>query len=473
MKRRNFLKSASISGLGFLAGAAVMNSRAFGGQQPPNIVMFLIDDLGWKDLGCYGSELFETPNIDRLAEQGMTFTDAYSACTVCSPTRAAVLTGKYPGRLNLTDWIPGHERNDRKLQVPDWIRYLEKRHTTIPEALKPLGYESYHLGKWHLGEGKSRWPEAYGFDVNVAGYSAGQPPSYFYPYKRTPDGPGIPTLSGGEPGEYLTDRLTDEAMQLIGQRDQKPFFLYLPYYAVHIPLEAKQDLVNKYKLKISPGMKQDNPVYAAMMETLDRNVGRILDQLESRGLAENTIVIFASDNGGLVHKYATDNSPLRRGKGTAYEGGVRVPLIIRWPGVTPAGTVCDEPVISTDFFPTIMEATGQVDWQERWRGIDGKSMVPLLKDPDARLDRKAIYWHYPHYHPGGATPYSALRAGDWKLIEYYEESEGPELYNLKDDLRERKNLAGKRPEKLTELQQLLGDWRSDVVAQEPIPNPNK
>jgi arylsulfatase A-like enzyme len=449
---------------GVASGAGEEKGKAAG--RPPNVVLILVDDLGWTDLGFMGSDLYQTPNIDRLAARGLRFDNAYSACTVCSPTRAAVLTGKYPARLHVTDWIHGSKRPRARLKIPEWTEFLPDDETTLAEALRPAGYASACVGKWHLGDDPGQFPTRQGFDVNVAGFGAGSTPSHFSPYK-------IPTLKDGPPGEYLADRLSAEACRFIEANRERPFFLYLPYYAVHTPLQAKPELIEKYRQKIKPGLRHINATYAAMIESLDEGVGRVLNALDSQGVADRTIVLFTSDNGGLIQPtYATVNVPLRAGKGSTYEGGVRVPLVIHWPGVTSAGGVCHEPVLSIDFFPTLLEIAG-VPRREKDKDAagDGLSLVPLLRDPGARLDREAIYWHYPHYHPGGATPYGAVRARDWKLIEFYEDDR-VELYNLADDLGETRDLARTLPEKADALRRQLHAWRRSVGAQMPTPNPD-
>ena len=430
-------------------------------QAPPSFVFILVDDLGWTDVGYMGSDFYETPNIDALAASGVRFTNAYAATTVCSPTRASVLTGQYPARLRLTDWIHGHARPWARLRIPDWTHLLRQDETTIAEVLARAGYDTISIGKWHLGfDG----PEAHGFETNVAGYDKGQPPSYHAPYE-------IPTLPEGREGEYLTDRLTEEAVAFLEEHRRRQFFLYLPYYTVHTPIQPKAGKLEKYEAK-PPGEAHRNAGYASMIESLDDGVGRILSTLER--LERDTVVIFTSDNGGLVLDLSdwgpiTSNAPLREGKGSSYEGGVRVPLAIRWPGVAEPGRAIDVPVISTDFYPTIAEMA-------RIRSapmgdVDGESLVPLLRgDDDASLDRDALYWHYPHYHPGGATPYGAIRRGDFKLIEFYED-EHVELYNLRDDPGETTNLAESMAGHAEALRQALGGWRRDVGAQMPTPNP--
>ena len=444
----------------------------------PNVILFLIDDLGWTDLGCFGSDFYETPNIDRLAERGMRFTDAYAACTVCSPTRAAVMTGKYPARLHLTDWIAGHQRRNPKLLIPDWTKHLPLEEVTLAEALKSAGYATAHIGKWHLGN-EPYYPEHQGFDLNAGGDRWGAPASYFWPYQRRqngkPGGRAVP-LSDGKPGEYLTDRLTDEAIRFIDSHDDKPFFLYFAHYAVHTPLQAKKELIAHYQAKLDARDKpggQQCPVYAAMIHSVDESVGRIVEELRKQKLDDRTVILFTSDNGGLTLKACggrpvTSNAPLRAGKGSAYEGGVRVPLIVRWPGVTQPGSVCHAPAVSIDFYPTILDVVGQPDVATH--EPDGRSLVPLLRQTGP-LGRNAIYWHYPHYHPGGATPYSAVREGDFRLVEFHEDHH-VELYRLSDDVGEKNDLAASIPEKTQQLRRKLADWRKSVDAQMPGPNPD-
>ena len=427
---------------------------------PLNVVFILVDDLGWTDLGCQGSKFYETPNIDYLAREGMRFTQAYAACTVCSPTRAALMTGKYPARLHLTDWIAGHIRPKAKLKVPDWQMHLPLEERTIAEAFQAAGYATASIGKWHLG-GPEFYPEHQGFDVNLGGCERGQPPSYFSPY-------GIPTLTDGPKGEFLSDRLTDETLKFIERNQARPFFIYLPHYAVHTPLMGKPEVIAKYRRKADPRNPQHNPTYAALVESVDDSIGRLLKKLADLKLSGRTVIIFMSDNGGLVLREITSNRPLRAGKGSAYEGGVRVPLLVKWPGVTPAGSTCDTAVITSDFPPTLMEIAGLKPAPDQV--MDGESLVPLLQQTGG-LRRDAIYWHYPHYHPGGATPYSALRQGDWKLIEFFEDDH-VELYNLREDIGERNDLAAKFPDRADTLRQKLHAWRAQVGAQMPTPNPN-
>jgi len=455
MNRRDFLK---VAGLGLMSVAVPsLSSRAGndGLKKKPNVIFILIDDMGQRDVGCYGSKCYESPNIDKLAAGGMRFTDGYAACPVCSPTRASIMTGKYPARLHLTDWIAGHVQPKAKLKIPDWTKYLPLEETTIAEALKPAGYVSACIGKWHLGN-KEYYPGEQGFDVNIGGYERGQPPSYFSPYN-------IPTMENGADREYLTDRLGDEALKFIEKNKERPFFLYFPNYAVHTPLQAKKDITDKYLAKGLPAKGQNGATYAAMIQSVDENIGRIMKKLDELGIADNTIIFFMSDNGGL--EGVTSNAPLRAGKGTLYEGGIREPWIVKWPGAVKPGTTCSVPVISTDFYSTILEMVGAAP--DGAKTLDGLSIVPLLKGTGS-IQRDALYWHYPHYHvtkPGGA-----IRCGDFKLIEYYEEGK-LELYDLGKDLSETTDLAAKMPEKAAELRKKLDDWRKSVGAQMPTANP--
>jgi arylsulfatase A-like enzyme len=440
------------------AGSLASSAASAAAPAPLNVVLVLVDDLGATDLGCYGSRFYQTPNIDRLAREGVRFTRAYSACTVCSPTRAALLTGKYPARLHITDWIAGHKRPKAKLKVPDWTMHLPLEERTLAEAFKSKGYATASIGKWHLG-GPEFYPEHQGFDVNLGGTDRGQPPSYFSPYR-------IPTLADGPDGEFLTDREAEEAVRFIDRNRERPFFLYLPHYAVHTPLMGKAAVVEKYRGRAQPGDPQNNARYGALVESVDDAMGRIIQALEERKLADRTVVIFTSDNGGL--RSSTYNVGIRAGKGSAYEGGVRIPLIVRWPGVTKPGAECAVPVISMDHYASLLEgaglalAPGQV--------VDGKSYQPLLRGGTTSA-RDAIYWHYPHYHPGGATPHSAIRAGDWKLIEFFEDQR-VELFDLRNDPEEKRDLAASEPERARTLRAKLHAWRQQVGAQLPTPNPD-
>lgn len=475
MKLRSLVIGSTIAAAAIVLLSGRGNAAENTGGDKLNVIFLLIDDLGWTDVGCFGSDLYETPNIDRLAREGMRFTNGYSACTVCSPTRSAVMTGKYPARLHITDWISGHKRPYAKLQVPDWTMHLPHAEVTVAEALKPLSYSTTHIGKWHLGP-EGYWPTDQGFDVNIAGCHAGSPPSYYWPYSRDKgNNKGIPTLklTKETEGQYLTDRLADEAAAAIRANKDRPFYLYLPTYQVHTPIQPKKEYVAKYEAKIKPGMRHTNANYAAMVQSMDELVGKVLRTLDELKIADKTVVFFTGDNGGLSHTKGgpTNNAPLRAGKGSTFEGGVRVPLVVRWPGVVRPGSVCEEPVLSIDYYPTILEITGVKGDAKHNASVDGLSLVSLLKAPQGKLDRDAIYWHYPHYHPGGATPYGAIRARDWKLVEFYEDNR-VELYNLKEDIGEQNDLAAKMPEKAKELRERLHAWRSKVCAQMPTPNPD-
>jgi len=443
-----------------LAGLARAQAAAY---RPPNIILILVDDLGWADLGCYGSTFHETPNIDRLAREGVRFTQAYSACTVCSPTRASLLTGKSPARLHITDWIPGHKRPEAKLRVPDWTQHLATNEWNLAKALKSAGYATISIGKWHLG-GPKFYPEQQGFDANIGGTDRGQPPSYVSPYK-------IQTLPDGPPGEFLTDREAAEACRFIEANRARPFFIYLPHYAVHQPIAGKPGVVAKYRAKAKPDAPQRNATYAALLESVDDALGRIRSKLDELKLSDRTVLIFTSDNGGLIlggKNAPTSNAPLRSGKGSPYEGGVRVPLLIHWPNRAKAGAICEAPVMSIDLFPTLLEIAGAKRPLDH--PSDGRSLVPLVSGA-AALEREALYWHYPHYHPGGATPYGAIRQGDFKLIEFFEDGR-LELFNLKRDPGEQQELAADHPEVAQRLQNQLAAWRKEIGAQMPVANPH-
>jgi arylsulfatase A-like enzyme len=461
---------------------AAMGGCATGPAARPNFVFILVDDLGWTDLGCYGSTFYETPNLDRLAATGMRFTDAYAACPVCSPTRASIMTGKYPARLGITDWIPGDRPRKRKLLGPPIHNQLALEEVTIAEALKQAGYTTFFAGKWHLGDDGFH-PEQQGFDINRGGHHKGSPPGgYYSPYKN-------PKLADGPDGEYLPDRLTDESIRFLEQHGDEPFLLYLSFYTVHTPIQASKRHVDKYREKaadlpesrepafVQEGQgwtkqRQDHPAYGSMVHAMDENVGRLLATLDALKLADKTVVIFMSDNGGLSTTgrkgSPTSNAPLRAGKGWCYEGGIREPMIIRAPGVTKAGGVNSSPVTSTDFYPTILELAGLKLDPARHR--DGVSLAPLLTGTGS-LQRRAIFWHYPHYHSSRWTPGAAVRAGDWKLIEFYEQ-ERVELYNLRSDISERHDLSAERPRKKAELLELLHAWQRRVGAKMAGPNPN-
>ncbi len=436
----------------------------------PNVVLILADDLGWTDLACFGSDLHETPALDQLARDGVKFTQNYSACTVCSPTRSALLTGKYPARTHITDWIPGAMPDNPRLLVPDWIKYLPREETTIANVFQAAGYATATIGKWHLAKvgTKESYPEDHGFELNIAGTDKAQPPSYYAPWK-------IPTLTPeGQAGEHVTDRLAEEAEKFIERSKDKPFFLYLPHFAVHTPIQGRPDLTEKYRKKIAAKgadkLTHKNPDYAALTEGLDIAIGRVRAKLAEHKLTERTIIIFTSDNGGRVP--TTSNRPLRVGKASAYEGGVRVPLIVSWPGVTKAGTVSDAPVITMDLFPSLVEMAGLPSSVAR-TAVDGVSIAPLLRG-GTQPTRDTMYWHYPHhqhYQLGGAMPYGAIRSGDFKLVEFFNEMH-VELYNIRDDIGEARDLATAQPQKVAELRARLHAWRQEVGAQMPTPNPS-
>ncbi len=435
---------------------------------PPNVVFLLADDLGYMDIGANNPKSFyETPNIDGLARSGMRFTAGYSACCVCSPTRASIMTGKYPPRVGITDYI-GRNRPDKLLPAPNGD-HLALEEITIAERMRDAGYTNFFAGKWHLGAGQYG-PGAQGFAPDLVG-----PSQFFYP--KT-DLPPPDKMNDGK----TTDRIADEAIRFIDANKDKPFFAYLPFQAVHIPISARPDLVAKYERKSASApanqwghernsdirLVQNHAAYGAMLEQLDQAIGRVLAALERNGLSERTIVIFTSDNGGLAtaEGHPTSNLPLRCGKGWAYEGGVRVAWIVRAPGVTKPGSLCDSPVISTDFYATLLDLTGQ---STKLAPKDSFSFKRLLAG--GKASRAPLFWHYPHYGNQGGAPYGAVRDGDWKLIEWYEDGK-LELFNLRDDLGERNNLAGKETKIAAKLLAKLKAWRTDVKALMPTPNPN-
>ncbi|MPY91364.1 MAG: sulfatase-like hydrolase/transferase [Luteitalea sp.] len=447
-------------------------------QRPPNIVLIVADDLGWTDLGSYGSTYYETPNIDRLVAEGMRFTAAY-ANPNCTPTRAALMTGRYGARTGVYTVGSGARGLERfRLMTPvDNITDLALEEITFPEVLRGAGYATTHIGKWHLG-GVGHLPEDQGFDVNVAGNDSGSPRGgHFSPYEN-------PQLPDGPNGEYLTDRLAAEAVELIHRNAQQPFLLYLPFYAVHTPIQAKPDLIARYKTKPDEA-GHSNPEYAAMIDSLDQGVGRVLAALDEMNLTDSTVVFFYSDNGGVggysaagvsARLEVTSNAPLRGGKGMLYEGGVRVPLIARIPGVTPPGSTSNVPVMCVDFFPTLLEIAGAELRSDR--PIDGVSFHDVLRGMESDpLSRPPIYWHFPGYLEGVAdegqwrtTPAGAIRAGHHKLIEFFETGTA-ELYDLEEDIGERNNLAESQPELVEQLRRQLEEWRLAVGANMPAMKP--
>ncbi|MBD3674457.1 MAG: sulfatase [Planctomycetaceae bacterium] len=450
-------------------------------EDPPiqNVVLILADDLGWSDLGCFGSDLHETPHLDRLASQGVSFTDAYAASPVCTPTRASILTGKHPARLHMTIWRESAlNRGNRQLLEPVCLDSLPLEHVTLAEVLKEAGFYNAHIGKWHLGRAES-YPQPHGFHRNVGGTLWGAPQTFWYPFSGDQyfrDWRYVPDLEPGELGNYLTDELTDAALDIMEHSvtTKRPFFLNLWYHAVHTPIEGKPELVAKYEQKVTADSVQRNPHYAAMVESLDQNVGRVLKRLDELEIADRTLVVFTSDNGGFVNRCklhpdipVANNAPLRSGKGSCYEGGIRVPLIVRGPGIK-QGT-SDSPVFSCDLYPTILNQLGLGDRIPK--AIDGVDLSAQLRDPGIPLKRKTLYFHYPHYYPT-TTPVSAVRHGDWKLLEYYEQGR-TELYHLGDDLGETKDLSTEKQELVLDLQQRLHGWLKGVDALLPESNPNR
>lgn len=450
--------------------------------QKPNIVFILVDDLGWKDLGCYGSDFYETPNIDKLASKSALFTNAYTPSPVCSPTRAALMTGKYPTRVGVTDWIPGHEAVNKKLLSNEDLNELPLKEVTIAEVLKEQDYKTFYAGKWHLGD-TGYFPEDQGFDVNKGGHHMGQPPGgYYSPYNN-------PKLSDGPEGEYLPDRLTNESIRFLEDNKENPFLLYLAYYTVHTPIEASKKHLAKFQEKKKllqdtiaivekkgsshTVINQYNEEYASMVYGLDENVGRLLNKLDELNLTDNTLIVFTSDNGGLsttgYNRMApTSVKPLRAGKGWAYEGGIRVPLLIKKPKERGAKTI-DVPVISMDLFPTILDVVGLNQRPELHK--DGVNLSPILSGKQ-EIAHETLFWDYPHYHISGWTPGQAIRKGDWKLVYFFEE-DVYELYNLKDDISEANNLAEINKEKLEELKNELKNMRKSLGATPPIKRTNK
>lgn len=454
----------------------------------PNIVVVFIDDLGARDLGCFGSTFYETPNLDRLAREGMRFDSAYATCPVCSPTRASMMSGKYPARVGITQFIGG--KSEARLKDVPYLHYLPLEEKSIASALRDGGYQTWHVGKWHLGD-HDFFPERHGFDVNIAGCHHGHPwKGYFSPWQ-------LDMIEDGPEGEYLTDRLTDDAVALIRKRGETPFFLYLSHYAVHTPLQAPPELVKKYEEKarrlgfdqieaviagkpvprcptgerrVMRRILQSHPTYAAMMENLDHNIGKLLTALEEEGIADNTLVLFSADNGGLSTSEGspTCNFPLAEGKGWNYEGGTRVCQIVRWPGVVKPGSSCTEVVQTCDFYPTFLDVAGLPRMPEQH--VDGLSLLPLLKE-EGGLARDAIFWHYPHYSNQGGAPAASMRSGKWKLIENFEDS-SLELYDLERDVGEMTNLAEALPERARRMHGRLQAWQREVEALIPEQNPD-
>ncbi len=446
-----------------------------------NFVFFLVDDLGWADVGCYGSEFYETPHIDALAASGMKFTHGYAACPVCSPTRASIMTGRHPVRVDITDWIPGMSLaryRDAKFHLVEDRDNLALAELTIAEALQAHGYQTFFAGKWHLG-GAGHWPTDQGFDINIGGCEKGSPPGgYYAPWQN-------PNLEANRPDEYLTERLTEESLRFLETRSQdQPFLLFLSYYNVHAPITPYKKRYAHFQQKAAARFpdetpfrrehegisrtRQDDAAYASMVAAVDDSVGQILTAIDHDNLADNTVVIFFSDNGGLCtlrnKNGPTSNLPLRSGKGWLYEGGVREPTIIRAPGVTHAGTTCETPVVSMDFFPTMLELAGLPAMPDRH--VDGVSLVPLLEGET--IPPRDLFWHYPHYHGSTWTPGASIRAGDWKLIEFYH-WDNVELYNLRDDPGESRDLSRENVSVANELRTKLRAWQQQLGAKMPQP----
>ena len=462
--------------------------RVSSASERTNVVFFLVDDLGWTALGCFGSSFYDTPHVDGLARSGMKFTNAYAACPVCSPTRASILTGKYPSRTGITDYInagggnqPGKWRRNTKLLPAAYKDRMAHKEVTLAEALKEAGYATFFAGKWHLGP-EGFWPESQGFDVNRGGITRGGPyggKKYFSPY-------GNPRLKDGPPGEHLPARLANETVKFIETNREKPFLAYLSFYSVHTPLIARKDLRQKYLAKRKKldaaavagefskrehrrrvRTLQAHAVYAGMIEAMDQAVGTVLSGLKRLGLEKNTAVFFMSDNGGLSTSegHPTSNLPLRGGKGWMYEGGIREPMIVRWPGVTAAGSVCKQVVTSTDFYPTILEITGLKARPAQPR--DGVSFVSLLKGKTRK--RGPLLWHYPHYGNQGGAPAGAVREGRWKLIEWYEDKR-VELFDLESDIGENRDLAEGQPERVRAMRATLHRMLKETGAVMPASN---
>ncbi len=482
MERRVFLKCAALSGLGFWSAKCLAAEKSTT-KPRPNILFILADDLGWMDTSVYGSRYYKTPNVDRLAKKGMLFTDAYSASPLCSPTRASLLTGKYPSREGLNITMPGchlpplakdaklmanSAAPDRKMVTPESCRHIQGPEYTYANAFKDAGYKTGVIGKWHLGLNEEHWPKNYGFDFDMGAPVPG-PPSYFAPYK-------MKNFPEGDAGEYVTDRVTKEALRFIEANKNDPFVLSVWHFAVHAPYQAVEDITAKYRDVNDSRGKQDCAVMASMIESFDTGVGKLLDKLDELDLTDNTIIIFFSDNGGNMYDLVegttpTNNSPLRGGKGNIYEGGQRCPLIVSYPDVVTSGVTSDEIVSSVDIYPTMFEMAG-IRPNPRQK-LDGVSIVPVLKG--GKINREAIFCHFPHYVPATQNlPSTSVRKGDYKLIRFYGEGEYRsnkfELYNLKQDIGETNNLAAKYPQKVKSLDKLIDGFIADTGSLVPVKN---
>ncbi len=472
--------------LPLLAGSLLLSNITYGNksdQKKPNIIFIVTDDLGWSDLGSYGADLHETPNLDRLASKSAVFTNSYSAAPICSPTRVSLMTGKYPARLHYTIWREAASGTDRQEQIshpfipPVTIVDLPLEEVTIAEKLKENGYLTAHVGKWHIGD-LLHYPKNQGFDISVGTSQSGSPKSFFYPFLGRDNIPldNLETDGAGkyfkdQTGKYQTDRLTEEAIKILQDAGDHPFYLNLCYYDVHTPIEAKADDIAYFKNKLTPQLKHQNEIYAAKVKAVDDNVGKLLQKLDDLGIAQNTIVIFISDNGGYILKYkervVTNNDPLRSGKGSLYEGGIRIPTIIFDPFNSKGKQTIDTPISTIDFFPTLLERCGI----KNSNIIDGKSFNSRLNNSaDTTLNNRPLFWHYPHYYPT-MVPVSAVREGKWKLIEFLEDGH-TELYNLAEDLSEVHNLVNEKPLEAQRLTELLYNWKKQVGAQEITENPN-
>ncbi len=459
-------------------------------QEKPNVLFIIVDDYGWMDVGAYGSEFYETPNIDRLSKMGVKFTNAYTASPVCSPTRASIMTGKYPSKTYNTDWFgapqpwnyQNHWTKNKPLIPAEYSPNMALEEYTLAEAFQDAGYQTFFAGKWHLGETEEYWPEHQGFDSNIGGHDRGAPSTgkkYFSPYDN-------PRMENGPEGEYLPMRLAQETASFIDSHKNDPFLAYLSFYSVHTPLMTTKELELKYlrkrsRLNLTDEFEpeyanknrttQAHAVYAGMVEAMDTAVGMVLESLERNNLLENTIIVFFSDNGGLstAEGSPTSNLPLRAGKGWLYEGGIRVPLIISWKGQIPEGIENNSPVISMDFYPTLIELSGLKDSFKGNGEIDGVSLKPLLQNQSGIINRDALYWHYPHYGNQGGNPSSVIQEDGWKLIYFYEDNRS-ELYNLKTDIGERNNLILVETEKADYLKAKLMNWLKNTKAALPKPN---
>ena len=438
-------------------------------ERQPNVILILIDDMGWGDLGCYGNEFVDTPHLDQLAADGMRFTDFYAAGAVCSPTRCAIQAGQNQARIGITAHIPGHWRPFEKVITPLTTMALPLDTVTIAESLKESGYRTGYIGKWHLGTGPQFQPDQQGYDSAIVVNGPHLPGRYKTQRKESPQ---------PKPGQYRTDFEADLAIDFIRQESASPFFLMVSPCAVHIPLGAMSEKVEKYRNRAKELKRElPNPIYAAMIEHCDEMVGRIVNQVAKSGKTDETLIIFTSDNGGLNRRYdyqeaaddiVSDLAPLKGEKGDLHEGGVRVPLILKYPPIVPSGTVCSEPTISYDFYPTLIAMAGGELPKDQT--IDGLSLLPLMRNPQARLDRDALHWHYPHFHHD--RPASSIRERDWKLIEYLDGSDTVELYHISQDIGESTNLADQRKGRVADLRRKLQSWRQSVVARMPYSNPH-